>query len=159
VIRARELLLHPIAFLSIAILVANDHWLKYAHPSVLTGKLSDVAGLTFFPILVLIVLDLAWPKHRAITVIAAPLVTALGFALVKSVPAATELYRHALGFLQSPLAPSPVEAVTDPTDLLALPCVAISIALARSRGFLSPAPVVAERRVEREHRRIAGEVL
>jgi hypothetical protein len=128
VTRARELLLHPVMVASIAILIANDHWLKYTHPSALTGKLSDFAGLTFFPILVMCLLELAMPQRRAI--IAAPVVTAIAFALIKCVPAATDVYRQVLGFLQSPLSPSPVHAVTDPSDLIALPCVVISIAIA-----------------------------
>jgi hypothetical protein len=44
VIRARDLLLHPIALAAIAVLVANDHRWKASHPGWLTGKLSDVAG-------------------------------------------------------------------------------------------------------------------
>lgn len=134
-IRARELLLHPIALAAIALLVVNDHWLKYAHPSVVTGKLSDIAGLTFFPLLVLVALEAVAPRRATIHLAAA--MTAVVFALVKCVPAATDVYRHALGFLQSPLAPSPVDAVTDPTDLVALPCVLIAVAI-RSRRLGPP---------------------
>jgi len=135
-IRARELLLHPIALAAIAIMIANDHWLKYAHPSALTGKLSDFAGLTFFPLLVLIVFDLAWPRRRETTLVAAVMVTAGVFALVKLVATATDFYRHALGFIQSPWSPSPVEAVTDPTDLVALPCVALAVVVAYRCGYV-----------------------
>jgi hypothetical protein len=146
VIRARELVLHPIALAAIAIMIANDHWLKYAHPSTLTGKLSDFAGLTFFPLLVLIVFDLVWPERRAKTAIAAAALTAVIFALVKVVPLATELYRHALGFAQSPWSPAPVEAVTDPSDLVALPCVALAILIAYRCGFVPNGRPVAQRR-------------
>jgi hypothetical protein len=58
------------------------------------------------------------------------------FALVKTVPAATDAYRHALGALQWVVAgapaggPVPVEAVTDPTDLVALPFIALSLFIA-----------------------------
>ena len=137
-IRARELLLHPIALVAIAILIANDHWLKYAYPSTLTGKLSDFAGLTFFPLLVVIVFDLVWPGRRQTTLLAAVVVTACVFTLVKVVSAGTELYRHALGFIQSPWSPSRVEAVTDPTDLIALPCVVLAFVIAGRSGFLRP---------------------
>jgi hypothetical protein len=142
VIRARELVLHPIAMAAIALLLVNDHWLKQAHPSLLTGKLSDVAGLTFFPLLVLIILDRVWPARRALTVRAAASFTALAFALVKVVPAVTALYRHGLGFVQSPWSPSPVEAVTDPTDLIALPCVLLAIAIAYRSGFVQRTPEI-----------------
>ena len=43
---------HPLTLLSIAILLLNDHVLKVVSPSWLTGKLSDFAGLFFFPIIV-----------------------------------------------------------------------------------------------------------
>jgi hypothetical protein len=136
VIRGRELLLHPIALAAVAILIVNDHWLKYAHPSALTGKLSDFAGLTFFPLLVLIVFDLVWPRRRQATLVGAIALTAGVFMLVKLDAAATDVYRHALGFIQSPWSPSRVEAVTDPTDLVALPCVMLAFVIAYRCGFL-----------------------
>ncbi len=43
---------HPLLILSILVLLLNDHLLKAAAPSALTGKLSDFAGLFFFPFLV-----------------------------------------------------------------------------------------------------------
>src|SRR5688500_11278112 len=45
-------LLHPAALASIAVLILNDHWLKAAAPGLVTGKLSDFAGLLFFPLMV-----------------------------------------------------------------------------------------------------------
>ncbi len=47
---------HPATWLSIALLLVNDHVLKVLYPSWITGKLSDFAGLFFFPFL----LALAW---------------------------------------------------------------------------------------------------
>lgn len=49
---------HPITFLSICLLLLNDHVLKQIAPSHLTGKLSDFAGLFFFPFLLAIVISL-----------------------------------------------------------------------------------------------------
>lgn len=40
----------PLYVLSIAVLVLNDLWLKYAWPGLVTGKLSDVAGLFAFAV-------------------------------------------------------------------------------------------------------------
>jgi hypothetical protein len=40
---------HPITWLSIALLLVNDHVLKVFSPSRLTGKISDFAGSNFFP--------------------------------------------------------------------------------------------------------------
>jgi hypothetical protein len=120
----RPSLAEPIFVAAVAVLLVNDHYLKLAHPSWLTGKLSDVAGLVFFPAL------LAALTRRSI--VATTIATAVVFALVKTWPPATDAYRYALGFLQSPLHPSPVVAVTDPTDLLALPAVLTSWWRARS---------------------------
>jgi hypothetical protein len=153
----RELLLHPVALAAIAVLVANDHWLKLRHPGWLTGKLSDVAGLVFFPLLLVIVVDGAaarcnrrLPRTLATVAIAAA-VTAAGFALVKLAPWATEVYRQGLGALQWPAqlawavahgARIPgivaVAAVTDPSDLIALPFAAVAVWIARRTGFASP---------------------
>lgn len=49
---AGERLLHPVLLIAIGTLVINDHLLKQSWPSLLTGKLSDVAGLSFFPAVV-----------------------------------------------------------------------------------------------------------
>jgi hypothetical protein len=131
--RPRDLLLHPLALLAIAVLVANDHWWKAAYGGWWTGKLSDAAGLTFFPLLLAAAVDAVTRRRldpRAL-VRAAALVTAVVFAAVKTLPVATLAFRWAIGALQHPLAPSPVEAICDPTDLLALPFAAISVALTR----------------------------
>ena len=39
----------PVAVVSLVLLVLNDHVLKQAWPGVVTGKLSDVAGLVVAP--------------------------------------------------------------------------------------------------------------
>lgn len=44
-------LAHPLSLLAVGLLLLNDHLLKHIAPSVLTGKLSDFAGLFFFPFL------------------------------------------------------------------------------------------------------------
>lgn len=132
-------LLHPIALVAIAVLLANDHWWKTAWPSFGTVKLSDFAGLTFFPVLLALGLEaLRVPGRRALLV--SVLSTALVFTLVKCWPSATELYRHGLGLLQSGRW-QPVAAVTDPTDLIALPCAAFALLLRTP----APAPQWPER--------------
>jgi len=45
-----DVLVRPIALAALALLILNDHVLKSAFPGPLTGKLSDVAGLMLFPI-------------------------------------------------------------------------------------------------------------
>ena len=44
-------LTHPIVLTALALTAVNDHYLKYAYPNFLTGKISDFAGLFFFPLL------------------------------------------------------------------------------------------------------------
>lgn len=105
--RERDLL-HPIALAALATLIINDRFLKSAWPSWWTGKLSDVAGMMFFPLLLAAVLG-----HRR-TCIA---VTMIAFALVKLWLPANALAAHVLGALNG----ATVEIVRDPTDLLALP--------------------------------------
>lgn len=45
-----DILLTPLFLLGLAILLLNDFILKYEYSNVLTGKLSDIAGLFIFPI-------------------------------------------------------------------------------------------------------------
>ena len=45
-------LLHPLALMALGLLVVNDHWWKDQFGSVWTGKLSDVAGLILFPLVI-----------------------------------------------------------------------------------------------------------
>lgn len=146
--RPRDLLLHPIALAAIALLVLNDHVLERAMPGWWTGKLSDFAGLTFFPLLLAALVDgVRRARDPRALVRAASIATAIVFALVKTRPLATDAFRCALGGLQWPLAaaqamiaghaihaPVPVAAVTDPTDLIALPFAAIAIVLARAEA-------------------------
>lgn len=42
---------HPLTLISLGVLLLNDHILKTLTPSWLTGKLSDFAGVFFFPFL------------------------------------------------------------------------------------------------------------
>jgi hypothetical protein len=46
-----DLMLRPAVLVAIVVLLMNDHVLKDQHPGTLTGKLSDLAGLFFFPVL------------------------------------------------------------------------------------------------------------
>lgn len=55
---------HPLSLASIAILLFNDHVLKIISPSWLTGKLSDFAGLFFFPFVMAAFLGLALSRTR-----------------------------------------------------------------------------------------------
>ena len=124
-------LITPPAIFAIALLVLNDHVLKAQYGGWWTGKLSDVAGLAVFPLLLCAAIELGTGKSIGARGVAiAAVVTAIVFAAIKLTAAGT-LYRHGLGVLQWPFvggdAPRPVKLTQDPTDLLAIPAVAISV--------------------------------
>ena len=148
-----DALLHPVALLALAVMVVNDHLLKHAWPGVLTGKLSDFAGLVVFPLFLLgsveVVQWLAgrWrgPDQRVLSVLV--VATVVVFALAKTVPAANALYAATWGFLQwlpsaaaNSLAGAAVPAawhvrlVADPTDLICLPAALIPLWIGRRRA-------------------------
>jgi hypothetical protein len=156
--RPADGLLHPVALGALLVLVVNDQVLKPAWPSVVTGKLSDVAGLIVAPL----ALQAAWefgqwllgrwsgPSARALAVAIA--VVGVGFVLVQVWPPATDAYRGAMALAQWPFRAlgsilaggavpdlAPVRAVGDAEDLLALPALAVSWWVG-SRRSAGPAP-------------------
>jgi hypothetical protein len=138
--------MHPAAWLALVLLVANDHWWKWSHPGVLTGKLSDVAGLVLFPLLLQAMGELAlatlghpWRPSRSLLV-ATALLTGVVFTLVQTSALAGDAYRYGLAVLQwparglaavaggaSPPALRPVHLVQDASDLLVLPAIGIAL--------------------------------
>jgi hypothetical protein len=142
---ATRALLRPAALLAIALLVINDHVLKARAPGLVTGKLSDVAGLVFFPLLLAAAAEQVGLRGGRAAVIAAAAATGIAFAAIKLWAPAGELYRVGLAALQWPFhalaalldgsalpALGRVRLVQDPTDLLALPALLVPVALARS---------------------------
>lgn len=142
-------LLHPVVVGAIAMLLVNDHWLKAAWPGFVTGKISDVAGLVFFPLFVQAAVELAlWvlgalrgPDRRVL--IGAVVATGVGFALIQVWPAASDAYRWGLGLLQWPFLSvaaggvQPVRMVhltPDVSDLLALPALVLPLWLGWRRS-------------------------
>ncbi len=134
-----------VALVAVLILFVNDHILKPLWPGFLTGKLSDVAGMIFFPVILHAALWLVVPRgrrndaaHDRLLFIAC-IATALVFTLTKTNGSANEAYRVTWGALQWPLraaralahgAPIPavgrVVLVADPSDVLAVPFVVIA---------------------------------
>lgn len=122
---ARPALLHPLFVAALITLVVNDHVLKGAGllPSVVTGKLSDVAGLLVAPAV------LAW-LVRARTErgwLLAHVAVGTGFALLQLWPALARAVEHATAAIGLAFRIWP-----DPTDLLALPALALSYAVLRA---------------------------
>ncbi|HEX5061520.1 MAG TPA: hypothetical protein VFV99_19265 [Kofleriaceae bacterium] len=151
---ATRTLMHPISLGAIALLVINDHVLKHVAPGVITGKLSDFAGLVFFPLLLAAAAEHAGIRRGIQTVIVAAIATAAAFAAIKLSASAAEIYRNGLGVLQWPFraaramllgesVPSVgrVAHVVDATDLVALVALGVPIALVhRAMRFPSTVP-------------------
>lgn len=140
--RIEEGILHPISLGAIAVLILNDHWWKPTFGGPITGKLSDVAGLTFFPLLLQAVWEIASsasrrtrPPSRAALLIAVAM-TGIAFTLVKTWSPAAEAYRVGLGYLQWP-----VRAVLQTVRGLGLPPVG-RVALARDPADLFTLPAL-----------------
>lgn len=113
---------HPASAGAVLALLLNDHVLRRAWPGWWTGKLGDLAWLAFAPLLLAVPLSLALPRRDKL-----PLALSLGlvggvFALANTVPAAHALALRALGGLLA----APAMLRLDPTDLLALPALAIA---------------------------------
>ena len=145
-------LLHPVSLAAIAVLVVNDHILKASHPGWWTGKLSDVAGLVFFPLLAHAAWEyvVAWSGRSRDgsrrVLIGCIVVTALGFCAIQLWGPAADAYRAGLAGLQWPYhalialitgdAIPPIGRVhltQDPTDILATPAVGIAAWLGWNR--------------------------
>jgi hypothetical protein len=126
---------------AVALLAINDHVLKGAGwlPPVVTGKLSDFAGLFFFPLLLVALARLARARHGGI----APLctrdlalavgATAIVFAAVKTTAGGAALYREALAWVWG----APVRFVADATDLVAL--LVLPVTWVHGRRLATPA--------------------
>jgi hypothetical protein len=149
---------HPIVLAAVALLALNDHWWKAAAPGVVTGKVSDVAGMIFFPIFLQAALEVVaarggrpWsPSQR--TLAGCALATGVVFALVKLCAPANVAYAVTLGVLQWPFracvglaqrgslpALHPVKLVRDATDLTALPMLAVAYWVGAARVRLAHA--------------------
>jgi len=117
--RSLHCLSRPPAVIAVSLLLLNDHFLKAAFPGWWTGKLSDVAGLFFFPFVVSALLALILDRMNVpprLTAASAFWLVGGWFAAMKTIPLANEVtvsvWQH--------LAGGPVAIVPDPTDLLAL---------------------------------------
>ncbi|MBP2329448.1 hypothetical protein JOF56_009833 [Kibdelosporangium banguiense] len=110
---------HPLTVGATAVLLLNDHVLKQAWPGVVTGKLSDVAGLVMAPPALGLLFGLLL-AHR-IGAAAAVLLTGVGFSLVKLTPAGAEVASAAWSVVNGPSV-----ILADPSDLFALPALGLA---------------------------------
>jgi hypothetical protein len=134
----------PPAWFAIAVFLLNDHVLKYQFPSYLTGKLSDFASLYVMPVALIVpmlILTLPLPRIAHGVSIASFIAVGAVFTAIK-VDAGLSL---SLRTLLVPLTGGGVMAVTDPTDLMALPVLLLSFRAWRSQ--LRQAPLALLRRM------------
>lgn len=130
--RPGDFLLNPWVPASIVVLVLNDHVLKAEFGGVLTGKLSDVAGVFLLPFLMLALYEGAlrpftrrWQASTVVMTIAVA-ITGVGFAAVKSIDPVGDAYAWMVGLLRKIVTFSaepvtPILVYRDLTDLLVLP--------------------------------------
>jgi hypothetical protein len=147
-------LLHPAVLGAVLLLVVNDHWAKARFPGFATGKLSDLAGMVFFPLLLVALAEVVQglrgrflrPSLRALVIAVGA--TGLVFALVKTTSCAADAYRLAWAALQWPahalLAVAngaavpglrPVRVAEDATDLVALPALVVAWLIGARRAL------------------------
>ncbi|MEO8553367.1 MAG: hypothetical protein ABI678_25515 [Kofleriaceae bacterium] len=121
--------LHPVALLAVVILLVNDWVLKRQfRGSFVTGKLSDIAGLVFAPVVLSALIGLVLRKpltHRRLVLCCAA--TAVGFALVKLYPPVGDLVARMIQLVGGHGA----SFYPDWTDVLCTPCVLIAYAIGR----------------------------
>jgi hypothetical protein len=145
-------LLHPVFLAALALLIVNDQLLKLAWPGVVTGKLSDAAGLVVAPLVLQAAWEIGewragrWRGPTLAVLVVAIVVVGFTFAAVQAWPSATEAYRWILGAAQWPFRATaalatgavvpdvaPVLATADAGDLMALPSLAIAWLVGRGR--------------------------
>ncbi|MEL6405028.1 MAG: hypothetical protein AAFR81_11725 [Chloroflexota bacterium] len=124
--KALHSLAHSLSVLAILVLLLNDHWLRYAYPSWLTGKLGDFTWLLFAPFVLAIVLAMLIPstvKKQAQKVgIISIVFIGVWFATAKTIPTVhwltTETLYALVGYRGT--------LRMDITDLLTLPALLLS---------------------------------
>jgi len=125
--------LHPVALAMVALLAVNDWLLKPRLPAAgpLTGKLSDVAGLAFAPVVLSAAIGLVLhaaarlgaridPSLSQRRLIACTVAIGVGFAAVKLVPAAGAALAAVISLVR------PARFVLDSSDLWCLPALVIA---------------------------------
>jgi hypothetical protein len=162
-------MLHPVVVGAVLVLLMNDHILKQRWPSVLTGKLSDAAGLVFFPLLLVAVAEIcrSWmgltpPSRRFVATCVG--LTGLVFAAAEVFPVVDGVLELAWGWTVWPVdaltgrSVRRVVMVADPSDLLTLPALWIAWAIGSSRAP-SATERLARTPLESSHRRLSGLLL
>ena len=146
-----DLLLHPVALVAMAVVIVNDRWVKIHHPGLLSGKLSDFAGLIYFPLFVATLVEVCrWAirgRHWTVTpgfVGGVATVTGVIFLFAKVTSWGGDAYRAVFGLVWWPADAlrsllngdgwPPIGRLgltQDVSDLVALPCLVVPVLVAR----------------------------
>ncbi|RDI17103.1 hypothetical protein [Lentzea flaviverrucosa] len=124
---------HPLTVGATAVLLLNDHVFKQAWPGLVTGKLSDVAGLVVAPAVLALLSGLFRAGH--IGAAAATLLTGAGFAWVKLTRTGAEVASAAWSVVNGPSV-----VLADPSDLIALPALGLAWWAWRRSAAAPPLP-------------------
>ena len=147
-----DALRHPLVLLMLALWILNDHVFKMMFGSVLTGKLSDIAGLVVFPLMLVAAYEIVCALrglqalHTAAVLWASLAASAALMISINLFEVCADACRLGLGLAQWPfvglasiaaggsLPPlAHVNLTMDPTDLWALPALLIPYALMQVR--------------------------
>jgi hypothetical protein len=133
-------LAHPATSAAVIVMAVNDHLLKAAYGTWWTGKVSDVAGLVLAPALLAVAVTLCAPRIRMRALVPTAIAAVgIGFVVVKSTTVGAAGASAAWTAVAGPSV-----VLRDPTDLLALPALAVAWDIARrtlKRQATAAAPV------------------
>ena len=115
-------LVHPVTLVAVVLLAVNDHVFKARYPGLLTGKLSDAAGLMVAPPLLALALMPFLPRRSAkVLACTAVTVTGAGFCAVKLSPTGAAVTSAVWSNLTGPSM-----ILADQTDLAVLPALGLA---------------------------------
>lgn len=113
---------HPITIVGIVALLLNDHLFKEWWPGLVTGKVSDFAGLVVAPAVLASGLALVVPvRGDRLLPWSALIATGVGFSVVKLTVAGAELAGAAWSVVAGPS-----QVLADRSDLVALPALGLA---------------------------------
>jgi hypothetical protein len=131
--RERNLLAHPLVWGCVVLTALNDHVLKSAYPGHLTGKISDFAGLFFFPVLAAEVIVRLFPSSTPAYVDLARAAALSGGALFTAAKLSHE-FRDVLVEVVGSFGLA-IRVVCDPSDLVALAALPAACLFALRRNI------------------------
>ncbi|MBN2718263.1 MAG: hypothetical protein JXX14_20630 [Deltaproteobacteria bacterium] len=110
----------PLCAAAVGLFALNNVYLKWAYPSVLTGKLSDFLAAFFLPLFISGLLHVVGLKRHRLRLMTGVFLIAVLFVLVKTHTGVSPILDATLTAVTAPLGVALVSNTVDPTDLMAL---------------------------------------